>query len=197
MDLRKYPIVFKHNLKEFGQSHLEHCYAELVQVLNKKYKPELQRTYFEDVLYKLIKGTTRLEIHRSFWIGRRNIDIFIPAVKANKLTEKVQNFKFNGIAIEVDGGIHNEYFKMKKDQSKLEFLHSLSICSIIIENQDINHPLVKELLFHLSEYRNKDFRSKQRLLRNIYLKTLMAHKELIQEYKLNASISLLKSIGEL
>lgn len=197
MDLRKYSFAYKNNLKVLGQDYLERCYLELVNVLNEKYRPELHKTYFEDILYKLIKGTSRLEIHRSFWIGKRNIDIFIPAVKASVGSSNFNSSKFSGLAIEVDGGIHNENFKMKKDQSKLEFLHSLSICSIVVENQDVNHPLVKDLLQHLTEYRNKDFRSKQRLLRNIYLKTLISHKDLIQENKLNASIYLLKSIGEL
>jgi hypothetical protein len=197
MDLRSCSGLYNARVRDFGCNHIRRCYEDLALLLNDKFHPETQKTLFEDILFKVLKGVTKLEIHRSYWIGKRNIDLFIPAVRANfdSQFQKVTGFK--GLAIEVNGKIHDQYSKMMRDEGKYDLLHSLSICTVVIENHDFNHPLVKEILQNMSKYRNPDFRSKQRLLRNIHLVTLKSHKELIVENKLSSCISLLKGLGEL
>jgi hypothetical protein len=154
----------------------------------------VDRTFFEDVFYRLLKSHTKLQINRSFWIGKRNIDIFVPAIIAEP-KGGIQRLK--GLAIEIDGPIHNEEHKMRRDESKFQMLDELSIGSVVIQNHSFDNPTVAKIIRDISSYRNPDFRSKRRLLRSIYIRTIIANKDLCSERNLYQSKSLLQALREI
>ena len=114
---------------------------------------------------------TKLKILTSFWIGTRNIDIFIPGVRNRDDPHKEKRI-MNGLAIELDGQIHNQIRKGKRDNHKQSILHKLNIGCLVIENEDIRKININTFLYRLSTLVRLDFRGKRRLMRNIYLETL-------------------------
>jgi type II secretory pathway component PulC len=195
MDLRKLNWINKIRFSEFNDSSIDQAYWEVCKFLDDTYKQETYRTSFEDTIYKTLKLYTKMEVYRSIWIGARNIDIFIPAIVTDM--QPNTDFKLRGLAIEVDGKIHDAEFKMKKDISKFEMLSSLGILAISIENHDLKHPLVLELFSKIPSFSRLDTRARRRLKRNIQLKTLISNKSLIEERQLSLPRALLKSLGEL
>lgn len=197
MDLRKKDMTFKRKIRELDSFILAQAYKELSTALNLKYAAQTTRTPFEDQFVNLLKQSTKLKFYRSFWIQNFNIDVFIPAIKAEAGTTLVASLGFKGMAIEIDGEIHQQYFKLKQDQTKYAALHELLICTAAIENQDINSHTVQSFLKDLSKMKRLDHRAKSRLMRNIYLLTIIRHSRFIVEQSLSKSISVLKHIGEL
>lgn len=176
---------------------LERTYITLCHALNSKYGVETSQTHAEDVIYNNIKKVCRLEVIRSMWIGNLNIDMFIPSIKSeadgdSNLTKRV----FRGLALEIDGDIHNTQFKMKKDQHKYKALDSMSICLFVIENTDINHIVVKNMINNLNTLKRLDTRARKRLLRNIYIHTILSHKDLIKTSTFPRGKYILNLLGE-
>ncbi|MDD4976425.1 MAG: hypothetical protein PHY93_18855 [Bacteriovorax sp.] len=197
MDLRKESMVYRKHLNQISHKELKRAYLLLCELLESVHKSEMSRTASEDAVYNLIKQSTKLQVFRSFWIGKRNIDLFIPAIRANLNSGFTSSQGFKGLAIEIDGKIHDRYFKMKKDENKYEMLKELSICTVTIENHDINNPIVINMIQNLAKIKKVDSRAKSRLLRNIYLKTITCNKSLIVEHKLPTSTCILRLLGEL
>lgn len=166
-------------------------YSKLTSILDNKYAVEASRTRFEDTVYRELKNATRLEVERSIWIGSRNIDFFILAPCSRGSS---RNFK--GVAIEVDGKIHNNSVKMKRDNSKYQLLHSLDIALYTIENQDLNSSQFKSFIKDISTLPRLDSRGRKRVKRNICLLTIaknLENEELLNELN-DEKISLLKQI---
>lgn len=186
MDLRKESLHFRNQLKKLKQEELSNAYWALVEFLNYEHRLETSQTIFENILYGVMESITLMNIHRSIWIGKRNFDFFIPSICGNKRINGKNKF-FNGMVIEVDGGIHNEEFKMKQDESKYEQVHRLDIATFVILNNSISDPQVNSFLKSLPYSNKSDSRTKKRLWRNIYLVTLLSHKHLILEENITPS----------
>lgn len=191
MDLRNESLAFRKQLRKLGINQLKDSYDELCLYLDAEYNLEINRTSYEKSFYKELQHFTKLQIFRSFWIGKRNYDFFIPAVRSPTIGERRS---FKGLVIEIDGDIHNNYFKMKKDQSKFVATYDLGIGCVIVENGDFKIPVVKAMLERLRTLKRSDSRAKSRVMRNIYLYTLVAHKKLILKNKLKQSLKTLKRL---
>jgi hypothetical protein len=180
MDLRLKSGGFKYRLGKLGQNTLKHAYNVLSKELDEEYKLETQRTMFENSFSKLLRGVAcKIEYHRSFWIGKRNIDFFFPTLAGTPIKSE-QEKRYRGLAIEIDGKIHDQYEKMQRDQSKYKLLHNLGIATIVVENHHFDCPAVISILNNLSRLPRIDTRAKRRLLRNIYLITLDSHRDFIE-----------------
>lgn len=179
MDLRKNRYISR-RIKNEGEF-LKKSYKELTTYLNKKFAEESVTTQKEDEFYRIFSSRTGLKIHRSFWIGKRNYDFFVGNVcgRFPSKHEKQMKKAFTGFVIEIDGDIHNQYRKMLRDETKFDLLLKLNIGFQTIENHDLRHPSVISLINHIPDLKRLDTRARRRLYRNIYLETLLAHKDLI------------------
>lgn len=159
---------------------LEAAYEKTVKLLNIQYPDCAHRTTAEKAVLEAIAHSTGLQFQRSTWIANRNIDLVCTSIgrlyqycrKGQKI-DRTQAIR--GLAIEVDGRIHDREFKMKKDNSKLDLLRELGIGCISIENTDVHATTVKNLIRSLKEMPRLPYRSQQRLKRKIYVATLAYH----------------------
>jgi hypothetical protein len=151
---------------------LKRKYWKLTTALDKKY-PDSYRTKSEKDLIFQFRIHTRLQILTSFWIGFRNFDLFFPRVAGYSMVGDPGRMR--GLVIEVDGSIHNETFKLKKDLAKQRLLHELGIGLATIENCDLNESTVVAICKNLAKQNTHDHRSKIRLWRKIFLITLASH----------------------
>lgn len=197
MDLRKTPNRYSSCTNDVELLELRTLYTVLCEFVSMEYFDPMIQTESEDRIYGLIKKNTKLEVLRSVWIGNMNIDLFIPSVRSVPGMNNGNGRSLKGIAIEVDGCIHNKIFKMKKDNKKYETLHGLSIGTLSVENQDFKNETVQNLISNLKNLKKLDTRAKKRLMRNIYYTTLIAHKDVILKYDWPRGKSFLKLIGEL
>lgn len=124
------------------------------------------KTSKELLVYSKLQKATKLRIYRSFWIGNHNFDFFINGVGEGDI---------KGLAIEVDGSIHDREFKMRKDEHKGRLLGRLGIAHYSVLNHDLNSSDFRGLLRELPKMRRHDSRCKQRVMRNIKILCLVAH----------------------
>lgn len=168
MDLRN--LKLRNGFEELlSYESLEKCYLKLCVELGKEKGVEESRTVSEKKVFAVLKSATNLKFFRSLWIGNRNIDLFFPC-----LGEKGEK-GFKGLAIEVDGGIHNEEFKMTKDNHKYELLHKLRIALYTIENDDLSEESFINFIKNLKLLYRLDSRGRKRVMRNVFLYTISSH----------------------
>lgn len=196
MDLRN--LKLKESLeKNLPFNLIEKVYKKLCKQLNTKHQGEPARTLKEFQVYKILKKKTKVKILRSIWIKKRNIDLFIPCLRGERVLQQLNSFK--GLVIEVDGDIHNEYGKMKRDNSKYEQLDKLKIALYTIENKDLNEKTFQDLANSFNRLKRLDSRGRKRVLRNVYLATLYAHRSDfdLNKYFNGEQVSLITKIGKL
>ena len=184
VDFRKLKQVTRYQLNDFRLEQLKNSYDSITCELNSIYKPETSKTVEEHVINQKLKAYTKLMFKRSFWIGSRNIDFFFPYLAGDIAN---QGSRFKGLVIEVDGPIHNQQRKMSRDCSKYKQLHDLGIGVYTIENEDININTFTTFLSFLSKCPRIDNRAKNRLMRNIYLKTIYENKEIVKDLDLRVA----------
>ena len=169
---------------------LRKAYEDICRTKNtnnmKKFEYETTKTISEHIVASRIKKCTKLHFFTSFWIGPRNIDLFFPQLLDH------------GFAIEIDGGIHNEEIKMKKDQSKFSHLEKIGILTSVIYNSDKYEETVKRLIAQIKTMKRLDTRGRKRVLRNVYIYTIIHHFDLInlKDYFSLEGIDLLKAIKQ-
>jgi uncharacterized HAD superfamily protein len=159
---------------------LKKFYDSITNDLSIIYHPCINKTPSEHKVIQFIQDKTNLKFYKSMWIGNRNIDLFCPAVgslypikrKGKKISKVLRT---RGIAIEVNGQVHNREFKMKKDDNRDEFLKKISIGVYVIENEDIYSNHVQDKLEKLNQMSRLDHRARQRILRKIYVVTIAFH----------------------
>jgi very-short-patch-repair endonuclease len=137
---------------------LEEAYNIVRKQLDSKYRFETIQTFHEQSLAKFL-NLNQVKTIRSIWIGRRNIDLYLPDY---------------GFAIEVNGPIHHQERKMKKDTSRDLFFNNNQIPIMEIENQDIR----KRKYFLLSnlKYEKKlNLREREKRALNIYAITVATY----------------------
>lgn len=175
MDLRNLKRVKKlEEILPFDE--IERCYNVMTKILNHDTRAgqEATKTKKEVSVLKRIKEKTKLRSYDSFWIGSRNIDIFIPCLRGERCSFGGQSSgPFNGLAIEVDGDVHNSQLKMNRDNSKYDLLKRLRIAVYVIENGDLQEETFKSFLRQISTLPRLDSRAKKRVMRNVYLATLV------------------------
>ena len=192
MRLKFQDYEIRRTVKEIPHRDLKFAYEYLVQRLNEREDKEVCKTDFENILADLIKMKTKLRFERSFWIGKRNFDFFFPQIKSIKSHDFDRNMM--GLAIEVDGEVHNSVPKMNKDQDKYLRVHELDIGLLTIENRDFNNQTVSYILSELAYLPRLDYRGQLRVYRDIFVSTLIAHKSFIYDENLNPCISIIKEL---
>lgn len=150
-------------------------YEQLTNGLNMFYSEARQRTFYERQIEQFITDSTNLHFETNTWIGGRNFDFFFDSIGGDVCEEYGERFK--GLAIEVDGPIHNTQAKMGKDLTKQELLHSLDIAMITIENIDVNHQQITQLCQSLKEAPRLDSRARGRVRRKVYLETILSRSD--------------------
>jgi very-short-patch-repair endonuclease len=159
---------------------LKVAYDHLVGLLNKQYPDCSLRTHAEKAVLETITRSTGLQFQRALWIVNRNIDMVCTSIgQLHQYCQKGQKIDrtsvMRGLAIEVDGKVHDRETKMKKDNSKLDMLRELGIGCASIENADIHAPIVQNLIRSLKNMPRLPYRSQLRLKRKIYIATLAYH----------------------
>lgn len=153
-------------------------YSEVLKNLNEVYRNENDVSSQERVFLSMFSSFSKLVPIRNMWIGRRNIDFLFPQLKLT-LNDKT----YLGIAIEINGGIHNSEFKMKKDTFKDKALLEINIFPISLDT-DIPYNNGLKILESVSQYQSSDSRGRKRVLRKIYIKTILANRTNDQLFEL-------------
>lgn len=158
----------KNYLKQLGYypitlENLKNAYDVLTVQLaqsNKEKNLETTKTFHEVKAQELIEKNFKLKFYTSFWIGNFNLDFFFPQLR---------------MAIEIDGDIHNQQAKMKKDGYKEYVLsQKFKIVILRIKNDEILTkliPMLKEIKSDSSYLLSS--KAKKRLLRDIYIFTIV------------------------
>lgn len=168
--LKLTPLHPKNSKIDFDE--LEDLYCQICGRLNEKYASTIYKTATE---IKVTEFLQRLKVpyEQQRWIGNRCVDIFLPWIGGNN---SLANRKMFGLAIELNGKIHNSQIKMKKDESLGDYLNEISIGVSSIENSDVR---LWELLSEIKNYSIKkarlDYRAIKRVNTRVYLETILHH----------------------
>ena len=109
-------------LSSVTDSSIRSLYRDLCFSLNHDSKFETSVTTYEWELSQFFRANIKKKVLSTVWIGNHNVDFFFPTI---------------GIAVEVNGGIHFNERKMKKDDLRDLTLKRLKIPVMEIENEDI------------------------------------------------------------
>ena len=137
---------------------LKETYQKLTGVLNMTYETEVCRTRTERYLHYLLTKGTKEDIRASVWIGNHCVDLFVPRI---------------GLAIEVDGDIHHNEMKMRKDELKEGCLEKLGIMVWHIENTEVGRRAVD--IIKVIEHPKTKEKNVETLLNDIYIETIGIH----------------------
>jgi hypothetical protein len=193
LDRRKLSLPTKNSLRKIPDWLLKQAYDDTTHLLKTSKSKQATVTTYEKYLFQEIKENTRLEVIRSCWIGNFNCDMFIPSVQIQRLNGEVS---LKGLVIEVNGGVHDLYINVRKDNHKYATLEDLRILPFSINNEDLKESTVKAIIRDLKKLKPIDSRAKKRLWRNIHLKTLIQHRTIIEKNNLTLPMTILESLKE-
>ena len=161
-------ITLEHQNEKILNSGYKKRYNRFINFLKNKNLIELQNKYntFEICIISEINKRTKLKSKKSFWIGNKNIDLFFYQIKSKS------HKGFAGLAIESNGPIHNLEAKMGKDNIKENLLASIGIITLSIDTNDKNF-LISKIFKELRHFNRLDTRGRQRLLKKIYIITIL------------------------
>ena len=139
--------------------------------------PEGHFTTNELGFRKILGRATKMKFHPNMWIGGINVDLFFMQIAMDQpiVGDMKRRTSHIGLAIEIDGGIHNSEPKMKKDAWKIDYLASLGIALVSISNDDFNEVTVRRFVKGLPGLRQRGTRGRRRLLARVHLETLAYH----------------------
>jgi hypothetical protein len=148
---------------------LEKEYQQICLSYNRKYlKADRYRTEYEfRFLRRFIRGS-RTQCFQGVWIGRSCFDFFFPGIAGG-----FGNNRLRGLALEIDGSIHQAESKMRKDEFKGDFLRRLGIGHYSIANDNVNNQSLAQIISLNKTHRVLDTRAKERLWRIIYTVTII------------------------
>ena len=69
--------------KQFPIDKLRSAYNDTIKIYENDNPPEKNKTIFEIVFRNLLAKATKMKVYTSFWIGSRNVDLFIPSIKGD------------------------------------------------------------------------------------------------------------------
>lgn len=115
------------------------------------------RTWGELAVERVIKKYSKASVYHSFWIGPHCVDLFIPRYK---------------LAIEINGNIHFNELKMRKDSLRdSRVMSSMGITVWEIRNEDVGS--IKYRVIELMEKESpRASRVVKKMWRDIYIETL-------------------------
>lgn len=148
---------------------LELKYKSICKQLNQAKPNSIEKTSSEIQLARMIKRECKLTFNRSVWIGPFNFDfLFIQLGETGGTSVK-------GYVIEVDGPVHDRQVKMSKDQLRYSLLHALKIGLISVPNDGLRDSSFRRIIENLKSIRRLDNRQRKRILRNLYLFTIICN----------------------
>ena len=140
--------------------------------LNHVKSKAIHRTTTENSVMDQIIKCTNLTCIPSVWIGLFNYDIFVPGFGKGD-DRKNGNFSPQGMAIEVNGPVHDREGKQVKDELKSELLRVLGIQQFVINNDECREKTVKNIIGNLANKNfHLDFRAKKRVWMRVHLATI-------------------------
>lgn len=151
---------------------LKSYYQAAVAKLSQNGKRAMERTVSEEIVRRTLKEMGSSYIVTSAWIGRKNIDLLLPGLTGLTRGSRGRGIRFTGVAIEVDGRIHDFTPKFFGDFAKDNFLSLIGILPVRIRNEHIGQRSVLEALREVSAYSAMDSRAKRRMWKRIYLTTI-------------------------
>lgn len=152
MALRK--VIFKYKI---SNRVLAQVYQDVCERLSASHANEGRcPTPTERKCLTVIEKHTRLKPLKNIWMGNNNVDLFFP---------------YHRLVVELNGRFHDQEAKMKKDNYRDDCLKELGVVVCNIENRDANQFIFK-VIMRLKEMKQLSFLMKERLMRNIYLRTI-------------------------
>lgn len=151
---RRYPIKQRKHLHA-----LKDKYLLISQHLDQRFGIERTSTRSENYFYKYFNKTTNLKVLQSVWIGPHCIDVFVPSAK---------------FGVEVDGTVHTEEYKMRKDGHRDRNLCRLGFLITCVDNDEINRTMFSLQKYLIERTVINDYQI-SRMWRDIYLFTLLVH----------------------
>lgn len=145
-------------------------YEEICKKRNLNFIQTIESTTSEELAYKVLHAITKMKILRRVWIGSHCVDLFIPAL---------------GYVIEIDGNVHSNEIKMKKDTLRDYNLQLLGLPVMSIKNPDVSG-VTPKFIFDLQRQKEKYKKSsyqKRLMWREIYLLTIVSEKHFQRKYK--------------
>lgn len=185
-------LTHKNNLPKNFLSECKRLHSKISDRLNKTY-PDKVKTNAEKVFINKLKDNSRLQFLSSIWIGNRNVDIFIPSIANKAVYEKPC---MQGLAIELNGAIHNTESKMGKDESLANYLRKLQIGVVTFDSDSIHQIYVDQFIRNLAGVRRLDSRSRNRVMLRVYLSTIIknaTHGEISNLF--NIPIKVISTVG--
>lgn len=171
----KFKIGVKNSCGKFVKIPMEllkQLYFNIVSRLNYKYRSCLQRTHSELYYFNQIKALhPKIKFHHSMWIGNSLADLFFPNIGGIVTGEK----RHHGLIIEVDGAIHDHPGKMKKDENTYDNYRQLGFACHGLKNEDKSERTVINLLKEISHFSKLDSRTTKRVMRRVYIETILVH----------------------
>jgi very-short-patch-repair endonuclease len=152
---------------------LKAVYALVVKRLNFQYFEARVKTEAEHKFAAEVRKATRLKFATSVWIGNRNVDFLFANIGFGKTPDDIK--RGQGLVIEIDGEIHKNPIKMKKDEHKADLLHRLGIALTSVLNENLNHASVRAIIESLKLFHRLDTRGRMRVWKRIYLETIAHH----------------------
>ena len=147
------------------------CQAD--KLTEDRFQLDTRSTYSEELVEIWFKTNTRLKFYHLFWIGNHCVDFFTPSIKGTSENGKAGK----GLVVEVDDSIHDREFKQRKDELMSKNLMALNIPVTTIKNGDLNEATVQSLFSGLSQLPKTTSRERKKILRRIYLETIITHRE--------------------
>ena len=178
VNFRRWPIHIKISRKKHVPSFdlLQQKYSEVSRRLTSELSKEARLNTEEYLIRQEIEKSIMLKFEKNAWVGRRNIDFVFDSI--GHVGAEKSNRSMKGLAIEVDGRIHDTIGKTAKDQSKFELLHDLGIGLIVFDAYDAKSkrkiqtqllPILQDKNFRLST------RDIQRVRTRRHLVTILAN----------------------
>lgn len=145
---------------------------EITQNLGKKFPLTSISTKSERILEQRLQ-LLNLKFERHIWIGNHCVDFFLSNFGGSAVCG---NRKMFGLAIEVNGSVHDHQLKMFKDETLGNYLQELSIGVFTIENSDVSSFRTLKNLSILTDPKFRlDSRACQRVERRLNLESVLHH----------------------
>ncbi len=166
-------VIEYHKLKSINFSYpvIRESHLRLQEMLKRRFPAASARTPHELRAMAILRDNTSLEILQSVWIGNGCVDLFLPAV-GGKLHKKP---RMRGLAIEINGPVHDFEPKMNRDTHKRDVLAELGIGTKSIGNNELRLAQTIDELIEIVSAPRLDSRARRRLWRDIYIVTLIHH----------------------
>lgn len=154
---------------------LSRYYEEVCKSLNQRRSAEFCRTPAEDKFIERFSRNWKIKLYPQAWIGNLCVDLFTPAL-GRRPSDYRRGFLEKGVAIEIDGAIHNAEWKMKKDAHKEKSLNDLKIQLWRFSNEQVFRNVGLPRKGDLAEdFGRLSTQERKRLWGKIQLMTLLYH----------------------